>query len=82
MKNIISVQIVEHKDGINEDDKLMNYAVGHMMGGFDGIMQAHLLNEFEGAKTTFYVTYDDGSSEHITLDEYDANYDYLISLCD
>ncbi len=62
-KKIIKVEIIEQTTGLSEDDKLTNYAAGHMMGGFDGMVHAYLLNESESSKTTFYISYEDGSTE-------------------
>lgn len=66
-KKIIKVEIIESSEGISEDDAMMNYAVGHMMGGFNGMVHASILNESEGPTTTFLIFYNDGSSEIKTV---------------
>ncbi len=66
-KKIIKVEIIGQTEGISEDDTLMNYAAGHMMGGFDGMVHADLLNESEGPTTTFKIFYDNGTTEVKTV---------------
>lgn len=66
-KKIIKVEIIGQSEGISEDEVLMNYAVGHMMGGFDGMVHADLLNESEGPTTTFKITYDNGTTQVKTV---------------
>lgn len=44
-KKIIRTEIINTMPGISEEDKLNNLVVGHMMGGFHGVMHARLLNE-------------------------------------
>lgn len=73
-KKIVKVEIVEQSEGISEDDQLTNLAVGHMMGGFDGMVHASLLNESEGPTTTFLITYDNGTTEIKTV--LDNNLEY------
>lgn len=66
-KKIIKVEIIGQTEGISEDDALMNYAVGHMMGGFDGMVHADILNESEGPTTTFKIIYDNGTIDIKTV---------------
>ena len=73
-KKIVKVEIVGRSKGISEDDQLTNLAAGHMMGGFDGMVHASLLNESEGPTTTFLITYDNGTTEIKTV--LDSSLDY------
>lgn len=67
-RNKISyTQIICESGGISEADKLMNYAAGHMMGGFEGMVQADILNESEGPSTTFLVVYENGAENMVTV---------------
>lgn len=66
-KKIVKVEIVGQSEGISESDQLTNLAAGHMMGGFDGMVHASLLNESEGPATTFLITYDNGTNEIKTV---------------
>lgn len=77
-KKIVRVEIVSIEEGISESDQLMNYAVGHMMGGFDGMVHASLLNESEGAKTTFKIVYDDGSVKYRKVNNGSSEYNKYI----
>lgn len=73
-KKIARTEIVEHIDGISEDDKMTNMAVGHMMGGFDGMVHADLLNSYESAKTVFRVYYTDGTSQLVETEDGSSAY--------
>lgn len=73
-KTIAKVEIDEVIDGLDEDDKLTNLAVGDMMGGFDGMVYADMINEEDSAKTIFKVTYTDGSVEYITTNNGSSAY--------
>lgn len=64
---IVNVEIIAQSEGISEDDQLTNLAAGHMMGGFDGMVHASLLNESEGPTTTFLITYDNETTEIKTV---------------
>lgn len=77
-KKIINVEIIAQTEGFSEDDELMNYAAGHMMGGFDGMVQASILNDYEKPTTTFEITYDNGSTEIITVNNDSFDYNYYI----
>lgn len=78
-KKIISkVSIVNHIDGLNEDDKLDNIVVGDMMEGFDGMVMAEIYNDEHSSKTTFEVTYTDGTSEYIVTEDGDSDYNFYI----
>ena len=77
-KKIVSVEIIGYTEGISEDDALSNYAAGHMMGGFDGMVHASLLNESEAPTTTFLIHYDNGTSETKTVKDGSSQYNYYI----
>lgn len=77
-KKIIEVEIIGHTDGISEDDELMNYAAGHMMGGFEGMVQASILNDSEPPTTTFEIIYEDGTSKIKTVIDGSSDYNYYI----
>lgn len=78
-KKIIRTEIIGTMSGISEEDKLNNLAVGHMMGGFHGVMHARLLNESEGEKTTFLVIYSDNTSSTITVNNNSLAYKKYIA---
>lgn len=80
IKKIVKVEIIGYTEGISEDDQLTNYAAGHMMGGFDGMVHAYFLNESEGATTTFQITYDNGTYENKTVRNNSSEYQRLIRL--
>lgn len=67
-KKLIKAEILEEIEGFTEEEQLMNYAAGHMMGGFDGMVQASMLNEFNKDQTVFQLYYDDGSTEVAKVD--------------
>lgn len=73
-KKILSVKIISKDEGISEEDADMNYAVGHMMGGFNGVMHAQLLNENEASTTTFKITYNDRSVNYVEVKNGSALY--------
>ena len=73
-KKIVSVEIYEEIDGLDEDDKFVNLAVGDMMDGFDGMVMADLYNSDNSAKTIFLVVYDDGTSELIETENGSSHY--------
>lgn len=60
-------EILEEYAGISEDEELMNYATGHMMGGFEGMVQAEILNQNEGAKTKFLIKYKNGKEKIVVV---------------
>ncbi len=62
-KKIVSVEILNQTDGIDEDEQLLNYAVGHMISGFDGMVHASVLNDELSDTTTFKIEYSNGSTE-------------------
>ena len=74
-------QILEEYDGISEDEELMNYAAGHMMGGFEGMVQADILNQNNGAQTKFLIKYKNGKEKGVVVLnsslEYKTYYRYL-----
>lgn len=78
-KIISSVRIVDHTDGLNEEEKLDNLVVGDMMDGFDGMVMAEIYNDEYSAETTFEVTYTDGTSEYIVTQDGDSDYNYYIN---
>lgn len=73
-KKIVKVEIYDEIDGLSEDDKLSNYAAGHMMGGFHGMVMADIYNSNNSAKTIFLVVYDDGTSELIETENESSHY--------
>ena len=77
-KVISSVKIIDHKDGLDEDDKMNNLAIGDMVDGFDGMVIAELYNEDNSAETTFEVNYTDGTTEYIVTQDGDSDYNYYI----
>ena len=77
LKKILKVEIIAQSEGIDENDQLTNLAAGHMMGGFDGMVHASLLNESEGPTTTFLITYDNGTSETINFRIVDMSVDHV-----
>ena len=79
-KKIVKVEIIGYTEGISEDDALMNYAAGHMMGGFDGMVHASLLNDSEAPTTTFQITYDNGTTKIVTVKDGTSNYYYYMNL--
>lgn len=78
-KKLISAEILEEIEGFTEDEQLMNYAAGHMMGGFDGMVQASILNEFNKDQTVFQLYYDDNSTEVVKVDNDSRLYSYYIN---
>ena len=77
-KKIIKVEIISFNDEITEDEALLNYAVGHMMGGFEGMVQASILNDSYQPNTTFLITYNDGTCETKTVVNNSFEFDSLI----
>lgn len=75
IKKIVRVELIEQLDGytqvLNEDEKLTNLAVGHMMGGFDGMVAADVYNSNYRkqipAKRRYRLTYSDGSRTTVLL---------------
>lgn len=61
-KPILKTEIIEETEGLDEDEKLTNLAVGDMMGGFEGMVYADMYNSDYSATTTFLITYKDGST--------------------
>ena len=61
-RKIVRTTIIGREKGITQEEKSINYAVGHMMGGFDGVVRADILNDSYPDKVTFKIFYDDGSS--------------------
>ena len=62
-KKIDHVKIIAETEGISDDEKMLNYTVGHMMGGFDGMVHADILNDELSATTTFKIFYTNGDQE-------------------
>ena len=76
INKIVKVELVEQIDGftqyMSEDDKLTNLALGHMTGGFDGMVAAdvyNMCNEKKSvpAKRRYRITYSDGSVKTVQL---------------
>ena len=73
---IVRVELIEQIDGfthyMSEDDKLTNLALGHMTGGFDGMVAADVYNmcnekKVVPAKRRYRLTYSDGSVKTVQL---------------
>ncbi len=77
-KKIKYTKIVSHFKGISKNDQITNYAAAHMMGGFDGMVHAHLLNKEQCSKTVFEITYVDGSKQNITVPDESPQYNKYI----
>lgn len=75
-KKIARVELYEQIDGLDEDDKYSNLALGHMFDGFTGYVMADLYNADHSAKTVFLVTYTDGTSELIETENGSSDYRY------
>jgi len=78
-KTIFKVEIVDHKDGLDADDRLDNLIVGDMIGGFDGMVMSEIYNDDHSAETTFKVYYNNGSTELITTQDGDSDFNYYIN---
>lgn len=76
-KQLIKAEVVNENQELSDDDKLLNYAAGHLMGGFDGMVQADILNETK--LTTFKLYYDNGSTKFVTVENNSAKYNYYIN---
>lgn len=79
-KKIVKVEIVGQSEGISEDDQLTNLAAGHMIGGFEGMVHASILNDSEAPTTTFQITYDNGTTKIVTIKDGTSNYYYYMNL--
>ena len=79
-KKIVKVEIVGQSEGISEDDQLTNLAAGHMIGGFEGMVHASILNDSEAPTTTFQITYDNGTTKIVTIKDGISNYYYYMNL--
>ena len=66
-KVIKKTEIVEETDGLDEDEKFTNLIIGDELGGFDGMVFADIYNEDHSATTTFLVTYTDGTTELVEV---------------
>ncbi len=77
VKKIESVILICENEP-SEDELLSNYATGHMMGGFWGMVQADILNSYEGLTTTFLIKYENGTSEYRTVKNSSLEYRRLI----
>ena len=78
-KSIVKTVLVGISKGISEDDALTNLAAGHMMGGFDGMVHAQLLNDSQRPTATFQVFYNNGTCEVVTVDIGSSQYNYYIN---
>lgn len=79
-KKIVKVEIVGQSEGISEDDQLTNLAAGHMIGGFEGMVHASILNDSEAPTTTFQIIYDNGTTKIVTIKDGTSNYYYYMNL--
>ena len=78
-KKMVRVELIGYNEGISEDDALTNLATGHMMGGFDGMVHAQMLNDGQGPTATFQVFYDNGTCETVTVEVDSSNYNYYLN---
>ena len=63
VKQIEKTEIVEETEGLDEDEQFTNIIIGDELGGFEGAVAADVYNQYHSAKTTFLVTYTDGTTE-------------------
>ena len=77
-KKIIQAKIIAHTEGFDEDLKLNNIIVGDMMDGFDGAVAASGYNDLNSSETTFLITFDDGSTQTVTVKNNSLKYDYYM----
>lgn len=76
--SIVKVEIFDHEDGLDEDEKLDNLIIGDTLGDFDGMMAATIYNDYNSAETTFKITYKDDSIEYVTTKDGDSNYNFYM----
>lgn len=76
-KKIIKTEIVEHKEGLSEDEEFENLVIGDMEAGFEGMLAADVYNQYHSSETTFKVFYDDGSCILETVNDNSKRCDYL-----
>ena len=81
-KKMVRVELIGYNDGISEGDALTNLATGHMMGGFDGMVHAQMLNDSQGPTATFEVFYDNNTSKIITVDIDSIEYRFYMNYID
>lgn len=67
-KVIKKTEIVEETDGLDEDEKFTNLMIGDELGGFEGMFLADMYNQHNSATTTFLVTYTDGTTELVEVE--------------
>lgn len=79
-KKIIKVEIASRKAGFSEEDQLSHLVIGHMEGGFDGMVTASVYNDYHSAETTFKVYYDNKTYKFITAKDGSTTYNYYIRL--
>lgn len=77
-KKIVKVEIISQTEGLSGNDQLTNYAVGHMMDGFDGVVAADIYNDYNASKTLFLVYYDNGTTETICVKDDSQEFNYYI----
>ncbi len=77
-KGIIKTEIVDHINGLDENEELMNLFVGHNEGGFGGMVTAQVYNQYNFSKTIFKVYYSNGSNSLITVLDNSSDYNYYI----
>ena len=51
-----------------------------MIGGFEGMVHASILNDSEAPTTTFQITYDNGTTKIVTIKDGTSNYYYYMNL--
>lgn len=78
-KSIVKTILIGYTNGISDDDALTNLAAGHMMGGFDGMVHAQMLNDSQRPTATFQVFYNNGNCETVTVEVGSSNYNYYLN---
>ena len=78
-KNVVKVEIIDHEDGLDEEDKLDNLVIGDMEEGFEGMICADIYNEYNSANTTFLIYYDDNSTKMITVNDDSRDFNYYMN---
>ncbi len=79
-KKIVKVVVEECIESISQDEQMLNYANGHMMGGFEGVFMANLINENSYPETVFLIFYDDGSTKRKRVKNNSYDYKYYRTL--
>lgn len=62
---ILKTKIINEYDALTEADKTTNLAVGHAIGGFEGMVAADIHNKANSTITVFEVIYTDKTKKII-----------------